>query len=85
MTKLLSKPQLLNQVSTNDEGEPVSFVRRTRRERVIGVHKRWRVNEDWWRQEIAREYFTIETSNGLLGDVFCDLISHNWYLARIYD
>ncbi len=85
MTKLLDKPQRLNHVITSAEGKPISFVRHARRERVAQVYKRWRVDEDWWRQEIAREYFTIETYNGLLGDIFHDLTGDQWYLARIYD
>ncbi|MDO8688679.1 MAG: hypothetical protein Q7R39_01465 [Dehalococcoidia bacterium] len=75
----------MNQVLINAEGAPASFVRRARRERVIDVYKRWRVNEDWWRQEIAREYFTVETSSGLVGVIFHDLVADCWYLARVYD
>jgi hypothetical protein len=49
------------------------------------VGKRWRIKENWWRQEISREYFQIETASGVVGDVYRDTLSGSWYLQRIYD
>ena len=84
MTRLLQKPRQIV-VKTNALGEPVAIYRGSRREQVVSVGKHWRAKENWWRQEIAREYFQIETAKGLVGEIYHDLLSGLWYLHRIYD
>ena len=49
------------------------------------VANRWRVDEDWWRGRIWREYFKLATDTGLLVVVFRDLVGGGWYLQRLYD
>ncbi len=49
------------------------------------VANRWRVNEEWWRERIWREYFKLATDTGLLVVVFRDLVGGGWYLQRLYD
>jgi hypothetical protein len=46
---------------------------------------RWRVDEDWWRGRIWREYFRLITRTGLLVEVFHDLRADEWFLQRLYD
>ena len=72
-------------VETNDQGEPVVICRGGRRDRVVSAGKRWRVDESWWREEVSREYFQVETAGGLVGEVYRDLLSGLWYLHRVYD
>jgi hypothetical protein len=84
MTRLLSKPQPLR-VKTNVEGVPTSLVRKGRAERITEVHRRWRIADQWWEGEVAREYFMISTDRGLICDIYRDMITDAWYLSRIYD
>jgi hypothetical protein len=84
MARLFRQPQQIN-VKTNDLGEPVTIHRGGRRDRVVSAGKRWRVNENWWRQEVSREYFQIETASGLVAEIYRDMLSGSWYLHRIYD
>ena len=84
MTRLLNHPRQIA-VKTNDLGEPVTIHRGNGRERVVSTGRRWRVNENWWRQEVSREYFQIETAGGLVAEVYHDMLSGLWYLHRIYD
>jgi hypothetical protein len=49
------------------------------------ITERWRVDEEWWRGRIWREYFTLTTSTGLLMEVFHDLTADKWYVQRVYD
>jgi hypothetical protein len=46
---------------------------------------RWRVDEDWWRERVWREYFRLITRTGLLVEVFHDLTAGEWYVQRVYD
>lgn len=46
---------------------------------------RWRVDEDWWRGRVWREYFRLITRTGLLVEVYHDLSGDTWWLQRVYD
>lgn len=53
---------------------------------VAEIAKQWRVNVDWWRGEpVARDYYKLTTTSGLLLIIYCDLHSGAWYLQRLYD
>ncbi|MCB0209356.1 MAG: hypothetical protein KDJ52_08505 [Anaerolineae bacterium] len=49
------------------------------------VAKRWRVDQDWWRGRIWREYFKLTTKTGLLVIIYRDLLTGEWFLQRLYD
>jgi hypothetical protein len=42
----------------------------------------WRIDDEWWRQEISRCYFELELSGGTVITAFQDLISGTWYWQR---
>jgi hypothetical protein len=60
---------------------------------VTRVSARWRVQTDWWRTAVAREYWKLTlqrspaTRGGeeLLCEIYHDQLSGEWYLTRIYD
>jgi hypothetical protein len=47
--------------------------------RVIAVHDRWRIDDEWWREEISRRYFTVEIEGGRRLTVYQDLSRGDWY------
>jgi len=53
-----------------------------RQRRVIQTRNMWRVDDEWWRQEIVRRYFDLELGNGSAITVFQDMISGDWYQQR---
>ena len=59
--------------------------RATRAATIQAVARRWRVDQDWWRQRVWREYFKLTTRTGLLVIIYRDLLSGRWYLQRLYD
>jgi hypothetical protein len=70
-------------VRTDDQGEPV-HVRlpgKTAR-RVTVVRERWRIDDEWWRQTISREYRTIVLDDGKVMTLYHDLTDGNWYVQR---
>ena len=54
-----------------------------RRERVE-VCNRWRVEESWWREPIARDYYKV-VSQRWLALIYCDRVTGSWHLERLYD
>lgn len=52
---------------------------------VQRILSRWRLDEDWWRQRIWREYFRLYTSTGLLVVIYHDFVQRQWFLQVLYD
>ena len=69
-------------VTAGEDGCPVSVWLRNRQRRVARIRNVWRIDDEWWRQEIARRYFEMEMSDGSVITVFQDLISRNWSRQR---
>lgn len=72
-------------VETDGLGAPRRFIWLGQTHTVEILANRWRVDEDWWRGRIWREYFKLATDTGLLVVVFRDLVGGGWYLQRLYD
>ena len=64
---------------------PRAFTWQGRTHPVQTIAKRWRVDVDWWRVRVWREYFKLTTGTGLLVVVYRNLLSGGWYLQRLYD
>ena len=45
---------------------------------------RWRVDEAWWREPIARDYFKVVGARWL-ALVYYDRVTCTWHLERLYD
>ncbi|QFG04376.1 hypothetical protein Tbon_12120 [Tepidiforma bonchosmolovskayae] len=48
--------------------------------RVTAIHDRWRIDDEWWREEISRVYFEVELEGGRRLTVFHDLVAGGWFL-----
>jgi hypothetical protein len=84
MTKLLPSPPTI-EVATDAGGEPVSLRWRCWYGEVAAICNRWRVEDDWWRQEVARDYYKVRTTDGTLCVIFRDRRQNTWHLQRVYD
>lgn len=70
-------------VHTDEHGEPV-HVRlpgKTAR-RVAVVREQWRIDDEWWRQVISREYRSIVLDDGKVITLYHDLVDGSWYVQR---
>lgn len=72
-------------VASDAAQTPLTFTWQGRTHRVQGIAKRWRVDVDWWRGWVWREYFKLTTHTGLLVVLYRDLLTGRWYLQRLYD
>jgi hypothetical protein len=70
-------------VRTDEQGEP-TYVRIPGKpaRRVAVVRERWRIDDEWWRQTISREYRTIVLDDGAVITLYHDLTDGAWYVQR---
>lgn len=54
------------------------------RREPVEVCNRWRIEEAWWRDPIARDYFKV-VGPRWLALVYFDRIAGTWHLERLYD
>ena len=81
--------RLLNQpkpaaVEASALGEPKAVVLQGRFQRVRTIRDTWRIDDEWWRDEISRRYFSIELENGRGLTLYHDLVGGGWF-AQGYD
>lgn len=79
MTRLYFEP-----IRVRCEGEnPITFIWRQSRHRIIAIPRRWVVRIDWWRQEVIRQYYKVECED--LGTYEIYRERGLWFLERTYD
>ena len=78
----LNQPVVL-QVRADDEGIPMSLKLRGKWLEVESVEDRWRIEDEWWRdQPVDRMYFTCVVDGGIKVTVFQDTSTMAWYWQR---
>ena len=66
-------------VIANQDGEPTAVALKKRPRKVVSVRNIWRIDDEWWREELSRLYLELELDNGLVATIFRDLVSGKWY------
>lgn len=82
MTRLLRGHPLI-EMELDSSGMLVAMRWDGRRE-LVEVCNRWRIDETWWREPIARDYFKV-VGTRWLALVYYDRIACTWHLERLYD
>jgi hypothetical protein len=55
-------------------------VKMKRRQAVISIEDRWRIDDEWWRAEaISRLYYNVLLASGQRLVLYKDLITGEWY------
>jgi hypothetical protein len=52
------------------------------RRTVLMVRERWRVDDEWWRHSISREYVEVVLDDGRRLALFHDLLTGEWFRQR---
>ena len=71
-------------VEASPRGEPLAMLSQGRYLRIRAIHDTWRIDDEWWRDEIARRYFLVELEGGRRLTIYHDLIADAWH-AQGYD
>ena len=82
MTRLLREHPAID-AELGEDGALVAIRWNGRRE-AVEVCNRWRVEEAWWREPIARDYFKV-AGDRWLALVYQDRVDGSWHLERLYD
>ncbi|MBN1692451.1 MAG: hypothetical protein JW845_02730 [Dehalococcoidales bacterium] len=76
--KPVNTPEELK-VEEDAEGLPVT-VKGKRRQAVISIEDRWRIDDEWWRAApVSRLYYNVLLASGQRAVLYKDLISNKWY------
>jgi hypothetical protein len=84
MTRIHTDHPLV-QVETDAAGTPPRLRMDGTDHGELGICNRWRVDDGWWREPVARACYKVVTRSGLLCTIFLDEIRGTWHLERIFD
>jgi hypothetical protein len=84
MTELLTPARRIR-VRLDVEGRPTHLESAAGWQPVTRVLNRWRIDCDWWRDRIAREYWRVLLDDDLALECYCDQVSGDWFVQRVYD
>ncbi|HVC03621.1 MAG TPA: hypothetical protein VND88_03000 [Candidatus Acidoferrales bacterium] len=82
MTELLEG---VIEVRTGADGRPVAIRTAQGWGRVAEVVNAWRVETDWWRAPVGRDYVRCLLEDGDCMDCYRDLETGEWHRERRYD
>ncbi len=77
----LNLPQPVN-VVLNERGLPIAIIRDGKRKEVEEIGEVWRVNDEWWREPIARRYVETILEGGRRVVVYEDQRTGEWFEQR---
>jgi hypothetical protein len=50
--------------------------------RIECINESWRIDDEWWRHTISRQYFEVMLEGGKRVVLFQDLIAGNWFMQQ---
>jgi hypothetical protein len=72
-------------VTAGDAGEPVAVVLGGRRLAVERIEDVWRIDDEWWREEVSRLYYRLVLEDERLVTLYRDLVGSRWYQQAYSD
>ncbi|MBI4538837.1 MAG: hypothetical protein HY704_04915 [Gemmatimonadetes bacterium] len=67
-------------VRTDGNGKLLFVYLNGKRRRVAAVRERWRIDDEWWRDPIAREYTEVVLEDGRPVTLYRDLTVERWFV-----
>ncbi|MSR35208.1 MAG: hypothetical protein EXR95_01005 [Gemmatimonadetes bacterium] len=67
----------------DESGAPVAVTAGKRRappRRVAAVRERWRIDDEWWRRPLAREYLSVVLDDGRPLTLYLDCVEGGWWV-----
>ncbi len=66
-------------VRTGQDGLPVAVRVGRRVRRVEAVREVWRIDDEWWRRPLSREYVAVVLEDGRPLTLYRDLVEGGWW------
>lgn len=70
-------------VDASPDGAPQGVLWQGRYRAVVGIADTWRIDDEWWRDEISRRYYAVQLEGGTQLTVYYDLMEDAWW-AQTY-
>jgi hypothetical protein len=68
-------------VEVDESGLPLSAGRPDGRAALIeSIIETWRIDDEWWRQIISRQYFEVMMAGGKRVVLFQDSVTRDWFM-----
>ena len=62
------------------DGVPTAVVIGRRARLVSAVRERWRIDDEWWRSPLARDYLAVVLEDGRPLTLYQDLVEGGWWV-----
>jgi len=49
---------------------------------IEAVRETWRIDDEWWREQITRTYYEVLLQGGARLVLFVDLVKQEWFVQR---
>lgn len=69
-------------VDADTVGTPVAVTVHGTLRRIHTIRDTWRIDDEWWRSEISRRYWDVETEDARNLTVYQDLVTGEWFEQR---
>lgn len=69
-------------VDVEEDGQelPVALKVKRRRQPIVAIEDRWRIDDEWWRPEpVARLYYAVRLASGQGLVLSKNLLDNRWY------
>jgi hypothetical protein len=67
-------------VEVDAAGRPLRVHGRRGPVRIVEVREVWRIDDEWWRNPISRDYYEVVLDSGRLLTLHHDRVEGRWYL-----
>lgn len=67
-------------VRVDTREEPEAVLSGNRWTRIEAIRERWRIDDEWWRDPVSREYHVLVLEGGRMITLYLDLTTKRWYL-----
>lgn len=75
--RALNEPRPVR-IETRDD-VPITLIENGTRHRITQIQDTWIIQDEWWRQELFRQYYELLLDNDTRRTVFHDRIADRWY------
>ena len=75
--RALNEPKPITVVTRDDV--PIAIVEKETRHAIVQIQDTWIIQDEWWRQEMYRQYYCLLLDSGTLHTVFHDRIADTWH------
>src|ERR1700674_2878886 len=83
VTELLA-PARPVRVRVDADGVPTHLESAAGWQPVTRILNRWRIECDWWRSPVSREYWRLLIDDDLALECYCNRASAGWFVGRVY-